>query len=172
MLRGKRLELRSCLQLRACEAKKLSYPLQSPVCFAVTRRSRSKARQRYKCMLQCFALHAICNQINFKQILKFHKRVISALILVASFARPKISSQFLRVNESFKICKKALLNFKILFLHKSQVTPPSTLPCPLPKQALSRTPHRHLRDRRSRIDLPPDRCDLDRCVQDRPHAHC
>ena len=132
MLRGKRLELRSCLQLRACEAKKLSYPLQSPVCFAVTRRSRSKARQRYKCMLQCFALHAICNQINFKQILKFHKRVISALILVASFARPKISSQFLRVNESFKICKKALLNFKILFLHKSQVTPPLLLypaPC-------------------------------------------
>jgi len=37
----------------------------------------------------------------------FHELVISALILVASFARPKISSQFLRVNESFKIYQKA-----------------------------------------------------------------
>ena len=55
------------------------------------------------------ALHAICNQINFKQILKFHKRVISALILVASFARPKISSKFLRVN--------GILKFD--FLHKT-----------------------------------------------------
>ena len=42
--------------------------------------------------------------MKLRQILKFHERVISALILVASFARPKISSQFLRVNESFKIC--------------------------------------------------------------------
>jgi len=39
------------------------------------------------------------------QILKFHERVISALILVASFARPKISSQLLRVNESLKFAK-------------------------------------------------------------------
>ena len=31
------------------------------------------------------------------QILKFHERVISALILVESFAKPKISSQLLRV---------------------------------------------------------------------------
>ena len=36
------------------------------------------------------------------QILKFYERAISALILVASFARPKISSQFLRVNEGLK----------------------------------------------------------------------
>ena len=36
------------------------------------------------------------------QILKFHERVISALILVASFARPKISSQLLRVNGILK----------------------------------------------------------------------
>ena len=38
----------------------------------------------------------------FQQILKFHERVISALILVASFARPKISSQFLRVSGILK----------------------------------------------------------------------
>ena len=38
-------------------------------------------------------------------ILKFHVRVISALILVASFARPKISSQFLGVSESLKFEK-------------------------------------------------------------------
>ena len=36
------------------------------------------------------------------QILKFHERVILALILVASFARPKISNQFLRVNGILK----------------------------------------------------------------------
>jgi len=39
------------------------------------------------------------------KILKFHERVISALILVASFARPKISSQFLRVNGILKFAK-------------------------------------------------------------------
>ena len=37
------------------------------------------------------------------QILKFHERVISALILVVSFARPKISSQLLRVSGILKI---------------------------------------------------------------------
>ena len=48
---------------------------------------------------------ALLSQVRVMRILKFHERVISALILVTSFARPKISSQFLRVNESFKICK-------------------------------------------------------------------
>ena len=48
------------------------------------------------------------------QILKFHERVISALILVASFARPKISSQLLRVNESLKFAlrNKTMRKFK------------------------------------------------------------
>ena len=41
----------------------------------------------------------------FKQILKFHERVISALILVAIFARFKISSQLLRVNGILKFEK-------------------------------------------------------------------
>ena len=53
-----------------------------------------------------------------EQILKFHERVISALILVASFARPKISSQFLRASESFKICKDSLTKFVNFFLLK------------------------------------------------------
>ena len=44
---------------------------------------------------------------------KIYERVISALILVASFARPKISSQFLRVNESLKFAKNKLLFLKI-----------------------------------------------------------
>ena len=39
-----------------------------------------------------------------EQILN-HKRAISALILVASFARPKISSQFLRVSGILKFAK-------------------------------------------------------------------
>ena len=39
------------------------------------------------------------------QILKFHERAISALILVTSFARPKISSQFLGVNGILKFAK-------------------------------------------------------------------
>ena len=33
---------------------------------------------------------SLSSQISIRQILKFHERVISALILVASFARPKI----------------------------------------------------------------------------------
>ena len=56
--------------------------------------------------------------VSVKQILKFHERVISALILVASFARPKISSQFLRASESFKICKDSLTKFVNFFLLK------------------------------------------------------
>ena len=48
------------------------------------------------------ALRTACSFVKFEQILKFHERVISALILVASFARPKICSQLLRVNESLK----------------------------------------------------------------------
>ena len=48
-----------------------------------------------------FAQKCINLQKNY-QILKFHERVISALILVVSFARSKISSQFLRLNEILK----------------------------------------------------------------------
>ena len=59
-----------------------------------------------------------CISVSVKQILKFHERVISALILVASFARPKISSQFLRASESFKICKDSLTKFVNFFLLK------------------------------------------------------
>ena len=44
---------------------------------------------------------------------KIYERVISALILVASFARPKISSQFLRVNGILKFTKNKLLFLKI-----------------------------------------------------------
>ena len=51
-----------------------------------------------------------CVLLRLQQILKFHERVISALILVASFARPKISSHFLRVSEVLKFAKTALLN--------------------------------------------------------------
>jgi len=47
----------------------------------------------------------LSSQINVRQILKFHERVISALILVESFAKPKISSQFLRVNGILKFAK-------------------------------------------------------------------
>ena len=54
------------------------------------------------------------------QILKFHERVISALILVASFARPKISSQFSRVNESLKFEKKIFRNLKFCFFVKGE----------------------------------------------------
>ena len=43
--------------------------------------------------------------IEIPVILKFNERVISALILVASFARPKISSQLLRVNGTLKFEK-------------------------------------------------------------------
>ena len=48
-----------------------------------------------------------CVLLRLQQILKFHERVISALILVASFARPKISSQFLGVSEVLKFAKTA-----------------------------------------------------------------
>ena len=48
---------------------------------------------------------ALLNQVIVRQILKFHERVISALILVESFAKPKISSQFLRVSEILKFEK-------------------------------------------------------------------
>ena len=48
---------------------------------------------------------ALLSQVRVMQILKFHKRAISALILVASFARSKISSQFLGVNENLKFTK-------------------------------------------------------------------
>ncbi|OUT07258.1 hypothetical protein B9N65_08390 [Campylobacter concisus] len=51
----------------------------------------------------------LSNQISVRQILKFHERVISALILVASFAKPKISSQFLRVSENLKFAKTIFL---------------------------------------------------------------
>ena len=75
---------------------------------AVTRRSRSKAPTTLEvhasvlkhCML--FILKSL------PLILKFHKRVILALILVASFARPKFSSQFLRVNGILKFAKRFL----------------------------------------------------------------
>ena len=63
------------------------------------------------------ALRTACNFIKFEQILKFHERVISALILVASFARPKISSQFLRVSESLKFAKNSKFIFKICDLN-------------------------------------------------------
>ena len=49
-------------------------------------------------------------------ILKFHVRVISALILVASFARPKISSQFLGVSESLKFAKTSFIKI-VNFCH-------------------------------------------------------
>ena len=45
--------------------------------------------------------------MKLRQILKFHERVISALILVASFARSKISSQFLGVNGILKFEKRS-----------------------------------------------------------------
>ena len=51
------------------------------------------------------------------QILKFHERVISALILVASFARPKISSQFLRVSEVLKFTS---INLDVCFFVKKK----------------------------------------------------
>ena len=51
-----------------------------------------------------FAQKCINLQKNY-QILKFHERVISALILVVSFARPKIGSQLLRVNGILKFVK-------------------------------------------------------------------
>ena len=46
--------------------------------------------------------HVFVYLVSVKQILKFHERVISALILVASFARPKTSSQLLRVSGILK----------------------------------------------------------------------
>ena len=48
---------------------------------------------------------------------KIYERVISALILVASFARPKISSQFLRVNGILKFSKNSKFIFKICDLN-------------------------------------------------------
>ena len=48
---------------------------------------------------------------------KIYERVISALILVASFARPKISSQFLRVSEILKFAKNSKFIFKICDLN-------------------------------------------------------
>ena len=48
---------------------------------------------------------------------KIYERVISALILVASFARPKISSQFLRVNGILKFAKSSKFIFKICDLN-------------------------------------------------------
>ena len=112
----RRLELRSAC---SCELAKQSRPLillfKSP-----------KPLARSRCMLQRFALHAVKNygkfylsrQISIRQILKFHERVISALILVASFARPKISSQFLRVNGILKFEKKIFRNLKFCFFVK------------------------------------------------------
>ena len=90
---------------------------------AVTRQSRSKtvplspflnppkplARSRWHASV----LRTACVFVKIQQILKFHERVISALILVASFARPKISSQFLRVSESLKFVKQKIIFKKL-----------------------------------------------------------
>jgi len=56
----------------------------------------------YKISKQSRILVVNSAYVKLWQILEFHERVISALILVASFAKPKISSQLLRVNESLK----------------------------------------------------------------------
>jgi len=56
----------------------------------------------------------------FRANFKICERVISALILVANFARPKISSQFLRVNESLKFEKKIFRNLKFCFFVKGE----------------------------------------------------
>ena len=67
-----------------------------------------------------FCKFALSSQIRVGQILKFHERVISALILVASFARPKISSQFLRVSEILKFAKIVFRNLKFCFFVKGE----------------------------------------------------
>ena len=58
---------------------------------------------------------ALLSQVRVMRILKFHERVISALILVTSFARPKISSQFLRVNESLKFEKNIKIHLRYFY---------------------------------------------------------
>ena len=98
-VKGEETRTTLCLQLRACKAKELPLIAQSP--------SPDDVRSG---MSQCFALHAFYSK-KITQILKFHERVISALILAASFARPKISSQLLRVNGILKF-----ENTKFLFL--------------------------------------------------------
>ena len=60
---------------------------------------------------------ALLSQVRVMQILKFHKRAISALILVASFARSKISSQFLGVNGILKFTKQQISLLKIQTLN-------------------------------------------------------
>ncbi len=54
--------------------------------------------------------------MKLRQILKFHERVISTLILVASFAKPKFSSQFLRVNGILKFAKIFFRDLKFCFI--------------------------------------------------------
>ena len=63
------------------------------------------------------ALHAVYHQASVRQILKFHERVISALILVTSFARPKIGSQFLGVNGILKFENNKFILFKSRLLN-------------------------------------------------------
>ena len=65
-------------------------------------------------------LYIACVLLRLQQILKFHERVISALILVASFARPKISSQLLRVNGILKFAKIVFINLKFCFFVKGE----------------------------------------------------
>ena len=67
------------------------------------------------------------------QILKFHERVISALILVASFARPKISSQLLRVNGILKFA----LRYKFIKRESRGLELRSACSCELAKQRSS-----------------------------------
>ena len=83
-----------CLQLRACEANKLPSPLTIPL---------TRTTLEVACFSASHCMRFILKSLSL--ILKFHERVISALILVASFERPKISSQFLRVNGFLKFAK-------------------------------------------------------------------
>ena len=50
------------------------------------------------------------------QILKFHERVISALILVASFARPEFGKLLRRVSKVLKFANIDFYKFKVFFL--------------------------------------------------------
>ena len=91
---------------------------KSPVCLQLRDEVEVKTPRTLEGHALVLRTTCDCISVSVKQILKFHERVILALILVASFARPKISSQFLRASESFKICKDSLTKFVNFFLLK------------------------------------------------------
>ncbi len=103
LLKRKRLKLRSAYSYMPAKQKSFPSFFKTPHLLAVTRRGRGKTTSHIRCACQSTIVwHAFVYLVSVKQILKFHERVISALILVASFARPKISSQFLRVSGILK----------------------------------------------------------------------